>query len=125
MGISNRTAWLMFLELLFGVLLSIFFLKVTLFGDYSLGKNFLSGFINFYGVLSLVFFFAVFSIGIIGAIRFEQSDKIPRAILYSLIFWVISLVISLILINIISFLSLYVILIGIIAGFNKGLRKNS
>lgn len=118
-------SWVIVLELLFGIGLSIVFFKFTLFDNNVSGESYLSGFIKIFGLLSLLFFFAVFSIGIIASIRFKQSHKIPRAIFYSLIHWVISLVISVMLIEVFYFLSLYIILIGIILGFNKGLREKS
>lgn len=126
MKASNETieSWLILLELLFGVILSIFFFKLTLYGNFSLGDDYLIEFIMFFALLSLLFFFAVFLIGIAGAIKLKQSNKIAKAIFYSLIFWVPSLVISIMLFDAFALLSLYLILIGIVFGFNIGLRKN-
>lgn len=127
MSTSNKSieSWLVVLQLLLGMALSIVFFKATLFGDHFLEDDYLIWFIKFFGVLSLLFFFAVFLVGIIGAIKLKRSNRIPRAVLYSLIFWAISLAVSIVLVSIFSFLCLYIILIGMIVGFNMGMRKNT
>lgn len=119
-------SWLMVLELVFGIILSIVFYNFFLSEGNFQEIDYLEGIIIFYGILNLLFFLAVFSIGIIGAIRLKQTSKIPRAIFYSIIFWIISLVISTILLPM-FFLSVYIVLIAIIVGFNIGLgvHKNS
>jgi hypothetical protein len=116
----------MVLELVFGIILSIVFYNFFLSEGNFQEIDYLEGIIIFYGILNLLFFLAVFSIGIIGAIRLKQTSKIPRAIFYSIIFWIISLVISTILLPM-FFLSVYIVLIAIIVGFNIGLgvHKNS
>jgi hypothetical protein len=127
MRVPNQTieSWLMVLELVFGIVLSIIFLEFIFNNINFSGQGYLTSLIRFYGSLSLIFFFAVFSIGILGAVRFKRSRKILTAVLYSLFFWIISLVTSILLVDYLSLFSLYIILIAIVFGFNLGLRKHS
>jgi hypothetical protein len=70
----------------------------------------------------------VFLVGIIGAIKLKRSNKIGKAILYSIFFWFLSLIASSLLALLAVFggiASLYVILVGIVVGFNIGLGRNS
>ena len=121
---KSTEAWLIISEILLGIILSLVFIKLIWNIDDFFGKDYLTGIIRFYGGLSLIFFFSVFSIGIIGAIKLKQSNKIIKAIFYSIFFWLFSLVISVVLINFLYFLSLYIILAGVVFGFNLGLRRS-
>lgn len=115
------------LELLLGILLSFLFLKFILNNDNDdwLGKTIGDGIIRIYGNLSLIFFFSVFLVGIIGAAKLKRSNKVGKAITYSILFWLLSLVASVYLAKFGAIPSLYVILVGIVLGFNLGLGHNS
>lgn len=125
---TNRSARTLFiiLELLLGIILSIIFLKFgDLINDDFWGKTIGDGIIRIYGLFSLIFFFSVFLVGIIGAIKLKRSNKIGKAIAYSIFFWFLSLIASSLLAFIGGIPSLYVILVGIVIGFNLGLGHNS
>ena len=118
-------------EFAFGIALSFIFLKVVLTNDDFFGDSYGSGIFRFYGALSVVFFIAVFSVGIFGAIKLRQSNKIPRAVSYSVLFWLLSLVLYTMTFSFFSYnlklriIPLYIILVGIIVGFNLGLKLKS
>lgn len=108
-----------------GVILSIVYLKVILsVNDDFWGRDYFTGIFRFYIGLSLIFFFAVLIIGIIGAIRSKQSQKIVGGIFYSIIFWILASVITVFAVNILQVFALYLLLLGITFGFNYGLRRN-
>jgi len=113
------------LEVLLGIILSVVFIILIWNNDNFWGRDYFSGIIRLYGISSLIFFFAVFLIGIIGAIRLKQSNRIAKAIFYSILYWPLSLTGAVILANFLNILSLYFILAGIVVGFNHGLRHNS
>lgn len=127
MDSSSKSAevWLMVSELFLGVILSVGFIILIDGNNNLIGQDYVTGFIRFYAGLSIIFFFAVFSIGIIGAIKLKRSNKIVRAIFYSIIFWTFSVGLSIVLSQFLYIFSLYIVLGGIIFGFNLGLRHNS
>ena len=126
---TNKSAGTVFiiLELLLGIILSFIFIKFALSNDNDdlWGKTIADGIIRIYGGLSLIFFFSVFLVGIIGAIKLKRSNKIGKAISYSILFWLLSLIVSALLVQVGDIPALYVVLIGIVAGFNIGLAHNS
>jgi fatty acid desaturase len=126
---TNKSAGILFviLELLFGVILSFIFIKFALNNDNDdlWGETIADGIIRIYGVLSLIFFFSVFLVGIIGAIKLKRSNKIGKAISYSILFWLLSLIASALLAQFGGISALYVVLVGIVVGFNIGLGHNS
>ena len=126
---NNKSTRIVFvlLEIFIGIVLSFVFLRFTLNdnNDKLWGKTFADGIIRIYGVLSLIFFFSVFLVGIIGAYKLNQSNKIGRGILYSFLFWLVSLIASAFLAQFGGIPSVYIILIGIVAGFNLGLGFSS
>lgn len=122
---SARTL-VVILELLLGIILSFIFLKFgDLVNDDLWGKTIADGIIRIYSLFSLIFFFSVFLVGIIGAIKLKRSNKIGKAISYSIFFWFLSLIASSLLADFGGIPSLYVILVGIVVGFNIGLGHNS
>src|SRR6267154_2035861 len=124
---SNKSTGTLFiiLELLLGIILSIIFMKFgDIINDDFWGKTIADVIIRIYGVLSLIFFFSVFLVGIIGAIKLKRTNKIGKAIFNSILFWFLSLIASSLLALLPVFggiASLYVILVGIVVGFNIGL----
>jgi hypothetical protein len=110
------------LEIIAGVVLSVVFIIMIWNSNAFWGKDDLSGLIKFYGISSVIFFLSVFLIGIIGAIKKQQSNKITKAILYSLLYWLSSLIPIVVLTSVLYVFSVYFMLIGIIVGFNKGLN---
>ena len=126
---TNKSAGTLFiiLELLLGIILSFIFIKFAWNNDNDdlWGKTIADGIIRIYGVLSLIFFFSVFLVGIIGAIKLKRSNKIGKAISYSILFWLLSLIASALLAQFGGIPSLYVVLVGIVVGFNLGLGHNS
>lgn len=126
---TNKSAGPLFiiLELLLGIILSFIFIKFALSNDNDdlWGKTIADGIIRIYGVLSLIFFFSVFLVGIIGAIKLKRSNKIGKAISYSILFWLLSLIASALLAQFGGIPALYVVLVGIVVGFNIGLGHNS
>jgi fatty acid desaturase len=123
---STETLFII-LELILGIILSFIFLKFAWNNDSDAmwGKTIADGIIRIYGILSLIFFFSVFLIGIIGAIKLKRSNKIGKAISYSIFFWLLSLIASVFLAQFAAIPSLYVVLVGIVVGFNLGLGHNS
>jgi hypothetical protein len=115
-------------EFAFGIALSIIFFKLVSGNDAFLGNSFSTGVFRFYGALSIVFFVSVFSVGIFGAIKRRHSNKIANAILYSILFWLLSIVLYAVTLNFLSYklnlrtIPLYLILAGIIVGFNLGMK---
>ena len=109
-------------ESLLGITLGTVFTIIALDNDAIWGKTIADGIIRFFGGLSLIFFFSVFLIGIIGAIKRKRTDKIPRAVVYSVGFWILSLIIVTFLANFLFVASLIIILAAIVYGFNLGLR---
>ena len=126
MKFSNKSvnAWLIIFELFMGSILGITFIKYKLEQSKLWSNDYLSGYVEFYIWLSLIFFMSVIPIGIIGAFKLNRVKNIIRATIYSVLFWVLSLIISVILFNFFYIGSLAIILIGIIYGFNKGIRYN-
>src|SRR6266496_2775155 len=113
------------LEVLLGIVLSFVFIILIWNNDNFWGSAYFSGIIRLYGISSLIFFFAVFLVGIIGANKLNQSNRIGKAIFYSILYWLLSLIGAVILANFLYILSLYFILAGIVVGFNHGLRYDS
>jgi len=113
------------LEVLLGLILSIGFLIIIWDNNSFWGNDYFSGLFKLCGVLSLIFFFAVFTVGLIGACKFKLSNKISKAIFYSIIYWLSSLIGVAVLANFLYLFSFYFMLAGIVVGFNHGLRSNS
>ena len=113
------------LEVLLGLILSIGFLIIIWDNNSFWGNDYFSGLFKLCGILSLIFFFAVFSIGLIGAFKFKLSNKISKAVFYSIIYWLSSLIGVAVLANFLYLFSFYFMLAGIVVGFNHGLRSNS
>lgn len=115
-------------EFTFGIALSLIFFKIVLTNNDFFGNSYSSGIFKFYGALSIVFFIAVFSVGIFGAITLRQSNKIANAILYSILFWLLSMALYVVTFSFFSYtlnlrtIPLYIILVGIIVGFNLGMK---
>jgi len=118
-------------ELAWGVALSLIFFRIVSVRDEFWGDSYGSGIFRFYGVLSLIFFFAVFSVGIVGAIKFCRVFNFGNAIAYSILFWILSLVLYTVTFSFHSYtlnlrlIPLYMILGGIIFGFHLGLARDS
>ena len=111
-------------EVIVGIILSIFFIKYIDSNNNDFwGRSYFSGFIRLFGYSSLVFFFSVFSVGIIGAVILGQKERIANAITYSIAFWFLSIIAVVFLISFLGIFSLYIILIGIVIGLNYGLKK--
>lgn len=115
-------------EFAFGIALSLIFFNLVSANDSFFGNSYGTGIFRFYGAISIVFFLAVFSVGIYGAIKLRQSNKIANAILYSILFWLLSMVLYAVTFSFFSYtlnlhtIPLYIILIGITVGFNLGLK---
>ena len=115
-------------EFVFGIALSMIFFNVILSNDGLLGDSYATGLLRLFGGLSLVFFIAVLVVGIYGAIIKRQQRGIPGAIGGAIIYWFLSIFLY----SLASFLPFvvdlgivpfYIVLIGIIFGFNKGLKQ--
>lgn len=122
---KNEGTLFIVLELLLGIILGFIFIRFVLDNDHLLGKTIADGIIRIYVVLSLIFFFFVFLVGIIGAIKLKRSNKIGKAISYSILFWLLSLIASAFLAQFGGIPALFTVLIGIVVGFNLGLEHNS
>jgi hypothetical protein len=124
--INNKISPFIILELILGIVLNTIFLKFAAHNDSDSlwGKTIADGIVRIYGILSLLFFFSVFLIGIIGAYTLKRANKIGKAIGYSIIFWFLSLIASVFIAQFAALVSLYVILIGIVVGFNLGLGQS-
>ncbi len=115
-------------EFAFGIALSLIFFKIVWTNDDFFGDSYGTGIFRFYGALSIVFFIAVFSVGIFGAITLRQSNKIANAILNSFLFWLLSMILYVITFSFFSYtmnlrtIPLYIPLVGIIVGFNLGMK---
>jgi hypothetical protein len=118
-------------EFAFSIALSLIFFGIILRNENFFGRSYASGIFRFYGALSIVFFIAVLSVGIFGANKRRQTTNIRRAVLFSVLFWLLSLVIYIMTESFFSDtlnlrrIPLYIILIGIIFGFNLGLNLKS
>lgn len=77
-------------ESILGIVLGIIFIIIDWNNDDVGGETIADGIIILFGGLSLVFFFSVFAIGIIGAIKLKRTNNIARAIIYSIFFGVLS-----------------------------------
>lgn len=119
---SPDMTWYIVLEVLLGITLSIIFLIINRKSDNFWSLDYISGFIKIFAVSSLLFFLAVFSVGIIGAIKLKQSHKISKAIFYSILYWLSSLIGVAVLASVLYIFSLYFMLAGIVIGFNHGLK---
>jgi hypothetical protein len=113
------------LEVLLGLVLGIVFLIIIWDNNSFWGRDYLTGLFKLCGILSLIFFIAVFTVGLIGAFKFKLSNKISKAIFYSVIYWLSSLIAVAVLANFLYIFSAYFMLAGIIVGFNHGLRHKS
>jgi hypothetical protein len=124
---ENKSTRFIILEFVLGIILSIIFLRFAMNNDSDAiwGKTIGDGIIRIFGILSLIFFFSVFLVGIIGAITLKRSNKIGKAIAYSFLFWFVSLVAIVYIAQFAGMLSAYVSLIAIVVGFNLGLSENS
>jgi hypothetical protein len=117
-------------EFAFGVALSLIFFSLIFSNNAFFGKSYASGIFMFFGTLSLVFFVAVISVGIYGAVISRQANKIGGAIVHAILYWFLSLILY-ILFGAIPFVAdlgvipFYIVLIGIIVGFNKGLSRQT
>jgi len=111
------------------LILGLSFIKLFSNWDNFYGKTYFSGIFIFYGLLSIVFFLAVFLIGIFGAIKLGKLKMIKRAIFYSIGLWIISLIVYSTTFGYFSYylkiqtIPIFMILIGIIIGFNLGLES--
>ena len=117
-------------ELAFGVALSLIFFNLIFSNDAFFGKSYASGIFRFFGALSLIFFVAVISVGIYGAVITQQASKIGNAIGYSILYWFLSVILYALLSAIpfvvdLGVIPFYIVLIGTIVGFNKGLNRQS
>jgi len=116
-------------EALLGVFSSLIFSYMVLYTNTFEGVikgEILEGLIRFYGALSLVFFIAVLPIGIFGAVKLHRSHKIAKALLYSILCWLLSTIVFCLLAAFLTELLLLIIFIplaGIIYGFNYGLNN--
>ena len=122
----------MTIEIVIGVILGLLYHYFVLYTDTFKGLvfdgSYLGGFLRFYGLLSLVFFIATVPVGIVGAIKLQLSDKIARAILYSVLYWLLSMVVFAVVVSFFGspFIILnFIILVGIIFGFNFVLNSNA
>jgi hypothetical protein len=122
---AGLKTWLVVSETVLGIMFSLILMKLIDDTNHLLGEDYIMVVIKFYGILSFAFFLAVFPIGIYGAIKLKQEDKIKRAIFYSIIFWALSLIVSIISSGVLYAFSIYIILIAIVFGFNIGLGFNS
>jgi hypothetical protein len=130
MRLDRITIWsiIIIMQLILGIILSSIFLSVIWSKDDFWGDSYGSGILRFYGVLSLIFFVAVISVGIVGAIILRQTDKIFKAILFSVLFWFLALILYAVTFSFFSYslnqriIPLYIILIGIVVGFNFKIR---
>jgi hypothetical protein len=128
---SKKVIWVVMIisELIFGLILGLSFIKLFSNWDNFYGKTYFSGIFIFYGLLSIVFFLAVFLIGIFGAIKLGKLKMIKRAIFYSIGLWIISLIVYSTTFGYFSYylkiqtIPIFMILIGIIIGFNLGLES--
>jgi hypothetical protein len=111
------------LESIISIALGAVFMIIIWNKDEFFGKTIEDGIVRFFGGLSLIFFFSVFSVGTIGAIKLKRTDKIMKAVFYSICFWVLSLIIIAVLADFLRIGSVLIILAGIIYGFNLGLRN--
>jgi hypothetical protein len=114
------------IEILCGALLGFSYIKIIM-GYGVTGDSYFSSIFNFYGVLSLIFFLVVLTIGIFASNRLNKSHNLSKAIYFAIIFWIISIVFYVISFEYFSYklnsriLPIFIILIGIIIGFNIGL----
>jgi hypothetical protein len=113
------------LESIISIALGAVFMIIIWNKDDFWGKTIEDGIIRFFGGVSLIFFFSVFSVGIIGAIKLKRTDKILKAVFYSVCFWALSLIITAVVANFLLMGSVLIILAGIVYGFNLGIRYNS
>ena len=105
-------------EFVVGIILSAILFRYVSFEDEFYRGSYLKLILSFYGILSIVFFTGVL------------SAKIPKAILYSIVCWLLSIVLYTATFNFIAFTlnqripALYILLAGIIIGFNFGIRMS-
>ena len=123
MASKNPITKYIVLESIISIVLGAIFMIIIWNRDDFWGKTIEDGVVRFFGGLSLIFFFSVFAIGIIGAIKLKRTDKILKAIFYSVCFWALSLVITAVVANFLPIGSPLIILTGITYGFNLGLRN--
>jgi hypothetical protein len=128
MKVANRpdTAAFVIAELLLAAVLSFIFLRWAMNSNSSniWGKTIGDSVIRMYALISMIFFFSVFTIRIFGAIRLKKANQIGRAIGFSFLFWILSLVAFAFFTRAIGPIpSLYILLIGVIVGFNFGLEE--
>jgi hypothetical protein len=110
-------------EVFFSLILSIVSIIITFNLDKGFwGSDYLTGFLRFYGGISLIFFASVFMFGIPGAMKLKPSGNITMAIVCSIAFWLLSLVVTAIAAQFLYVFSAYVMLLGIICGFHYGLK---
>ncbi len=131
--IKNSTIWIFLIlaELLFTSLLGYAVLWLFMRPDSSITESYFSGIVQFYGIISFVFFTPVLVIGSIGAKRLGKSHLIKRAIYLSVIFWIGSLILYIITFQYFSYtlnwriLPISILQLAIIIGFNLGLISKS
>ena len=110
-------------EVFFSLILSIAFIIITFNLDKVFwGTDYLTGFIRFYGGMSIIFFASVFVFGIPGAIKSKPSGNVTMAIICSIVFWLLSLVLTAITAQFLYVFSAYIMLLGIMYGFHYGLK---
>jgi hypothetical protein len=72
-------------EVFLSLILSIAFIIITLNLDKGFwGSDYFTGFLRFYGGMSIIFFASVFVIGIPGAIKSNPSGNVTMAIICSI-----------------------------------------
>jgi hypothetical protein len=117
-----------FIGIILGLLYHYFVLYTNTFKGLIFDGSYLGGFLRFYGLLSLVFFIAILPVGIVGAIKLQLSNKISKAIFYSVLYWLLSMVVFAVIVSFFGspfIIFNFIILIGIIFGFNLVLNSKA
>jgi hypothetical protein len=130
---KKTTIWILLIlaELILTSLLGYAVLWFFMRSDTILGESYFSGIVQYYGIISLVFFAPVLAVGSIGAKWLGKSHLLKRSIFLSIIFWIVSLVIYMITFNYFSYtlnwriLPISILQIAIVLGFNFGLISKS
>jgi hypothetical protein len=127
----QKTAFLLIAaELAVGVLAGVLFINGVSEGFFDSNSSYGSGLIRFFVVLSLLFFASVLLVGIPGAIYLGQKKTITNGIYYAVIFWFLTIILYIFTINFftntlkLGLASMFLILVGIVSGYNFGLRRN-
>ena len=114
-------------ELIVATLLGYVFMRFIMESYNFLSERYFSGIVRAYGIINLIFFISVLTIGSIGAKKLAKSHLVKRAVYLSIIFWIGSLILYAITFSFFSYtlnwriLPISIFLIGIVSGFNFGL----